>query len=165
MLFKENPFELIRAYILAFRNLLTFDLNKLPGMEVKGLLCIVLVSFFFSIQSLHYIQKLPQNALQDLPTWLNIYLMWFFHIFLCLLIGLAVTFFIRLVLHYLLRALLPMLGFCRGTIINFLIGHAIASFSKRSAIATSSSIRCCANTSPKWTSTHSYNGRIPAKPS
>jgi len=23
---------------LAFRNLLTFDLNKLPGMEVKGLL-------------------------------------------------------------------------------------------------------------------------------
>jgi hypothetical protein len=106
VLFKEKSFEFIRAYILAFRNLLIFDLNKLPGMEIKGLLSIILVSFLFSIQSLHYLQKVPQNILQSLPTWLNIYLLWFFHIFLCLLIGLAVTFFIRLVSHYAIRALL-----------------------------------------------------------
>ena len=106
----EKPLELIRAYILAFRNVLTFDLAELDRGEFPGLLFILLVSYAFSIQSLHYIQKLPQNVLQSLPTWLNISLLWFFHIFFCLLIGLAVTFFIRLVLHYLLRALLTKAG-------------------------------------------------------
>ncbi len=106
----EKPLELIRAYILAFRNVLTFDLDELDRGEFPGLLFVVLVSFIFSIQSLHYIQNLPQNVLQSLPNWLNISLLWFVHIFFSLLIGLAVTFFIRLVLHYLLRALLTYAG-------------------------------------------------------
>jgi hypothetical protein len=106
----EKPLELMRAYILALRNVLTFDLYELDRGEIPGLLFIVLVSFVFSTQSLHYLQKLPQNVVHSLPTWLNISLLWFAHIFFCLLIGLAVTFFIRLLLHYLLRALLTKAG-------------------------------------------------------
>lgn len=102
----EKPSELIRAYISACRNFLTFDLNELNKLEFPVLMFIVSVSFFFSFSILHYIQRLPQNILQILPTWLIFPLLWLIQIFFCLLIGLAVTFLIRLVLHYLLRALL-----------------------------------------------------------
>ncbi len=108
----EKPLELIRAYILAFRNVLTFDLNELDRGELPGLIYIILISFLFSFsrQSLHYVQKLPGNVLKTLLVWVIYFLVWIIYVLFFLLIGLAVTFFIRLVLHYLLRALLTNAG-------------------------------------------------------
>jgi len=108
----EKPLELIRAYILAFWNVLTSDLNEINrgNFGFPGLIFITFFSFFFSIQSSPYIQRLPQNIIQIPPTWLIFLMLWFVHILFCLMIGLAVTFFIRLVSHYLLRALLTNAG-------------------------------------------------------
>ncbi|MBD0388677.1 MAG: hypothetical protein ICV54_19775, partial [Nostoc sp. C3-bin3] len=104
-----QPFELIRAYIFAFGNLLRFDLDELSGGTVKGLLFFVLFAFAYLIK-LNYAPNLPHNLLESLLKLGNIVILGLIYIFFCLLIGLAVTFFIRLVSHYLIRALLTHAG-------------------------------------------------------
>ncbi len=105
----EKPFELIRAYIFAFWNLLKFDLDELSGGTVKGLFFLVLFPFAYLIK-LNYAQNLPLNVLESLLKLGNIVILGLIYIFFGLLIGLAVTFFIRLISHYLLRALLTHAG-------------------------------------------------------
>jgi DNA polymerase III delta prime subunit len=105
----EKPFELIRAYVLAFWNVLTFNLDELSGGTFKGLFFWVLFPFAYLIK-LNYVQNLPHNVLESLLSLGNIVILGLIYMFFLLLIGLAVTFFIRLVSHYLIRALLTYAG-------------------------------------------------------
>jgi GTPase SAR1 family protein len=101
----EKPFELIRAYILAFWNVSTFNLDELSGGTVKGLFFLVLLPFAYLIK-LNYVQNMPRNVLESLLILGNIVILGLIYMFFLLLIGLAVTFFTRLVSHYSIRALL-----------------------------------------------------------